>query len=168
MANKQETLGDAIEDEYYANAGVRTGTPYNEYLVSQRERSQFGIPGTIPEQDRNEPYSSDSCNPSGAGYQLLPFMQGMLDFIPWWLDAIVAVLGGALGIALGQRIDPSTNVGMWVLGPAGFLLGFGFLRLVVVLIDFSMQLILVLVKLAIAVAIIGGVIYGLLQLIGNK
>jgi hypothetical protein len=163
MANKQETLGDAIEDEYYASAGVRTGTAYNEYLVSQRERSQFGIPGTILEQDRNEPYSSGPSYSSSAGYRLLPFMQRVLDYLPWWLNAIVAIVGGALGIGFGREIDPATNVGMWILGAAGFLVGFGFLRLVVVLIDFSLQL----MKLAIVVAIIGGVIYGLVQLIGN-
>jgi len=38
MSKNKPTLGDAIEDEYYANQGVRTGNTYNEYLVTQRER----------------------------------------------------------------------------------------------------------------------------------
>jgi hypothetical protein len=168
MANKQETLGDAIEDEYYASAGVCTGTAYNEYLVSQRERSQAGLAGGILKQDRVGSYSSDPPRPSGGPYQLRPFMQKISDSLPWWLNLIVAVMGGALGMILGQRIDPSTDAAMWIFGVGGFCVGFVFLGLIVMLVDFLMQLMLWLVKLAIAVAIIGGVIYGLFQLIGNR
>jgi hypothetical protein len=168
MANKQETLGDAIEDEYYASAGVRTGTAYNEHLVSQRERSQAGLPGGILTQDRVGSYPSNPPRPSGGPYQLLPFMQKISDALPWWLNLIVAVMGGALGMVLGQRVNPSADAAMWIFGVGGFCVGFVFLGLIVMLVDFLMQLMLWLVKLAIAVAIIGGVIYGLFQLIGNR
>lgn len=40
MPNDHQTVGDAVEDQYYASQGVRTGSAYNDYLVTQRETSQ--------------------------------------------------------------------------------------------------------------------------------
>lgn len=99
-------------------------------------------------------------------YKLLPFMQSLLDFLnslPSWVNLIFAVIGGAIGVTLSQATDSSTNTTSWIFGVVGFFIGIIFLRLIVVLFDVSIQLMISIVKLAIVFAIIGGIIYMLLQ-----
>lgn len=119
-------------------------------------------------QDTIKSHLPNPPRPSGGQYRLLRPMQRVLDSLPRWLNVIVAVVGGALGIALGQAIYPSTDTATWAFGAGGLSAGFIVLPLIVVLIDFVMRLTIVLVKLAIAAAIIGGVTYAILQFVGNR
>jgi hypothetical protein len=94
-------------------------------------------------------------------------MQRLLDSIPRWLNYVLGVAGGAAGFLLAQAGDTPTSASMWILGAAGFFLGLFILPLIVVLADFSTQLLIGLVKLAIVLAVIAGIVYGFLWLIGT-
>ena len=47
MTDNKQKPGDVIEDDYYASGGVRTGSAYSEYIVSQKKQggSGGGSPG---------------------------------------------------------------------------------------------------------------------------
>lgn len=48
MSNDQQSVGDIIEANYYASQGVRTGTAYNDMLVSEREQYQHSSSASEP------------------------------------------------------------------------------------------------------------------------
>jgi len=94
-------------------------------------------------------------------YKLLPVFQSLLNFLnslPKWVNFSIAVIGCIFGIVFAQA-NNYANTTIWIFGAIGFILGIIFLRLTVVLVDFSLQLTMVVARLAIVLAIIGAILY---------
>lgn len=114
----------------------------------------------------SSPSGENSSAGHGKQYQMLPWMQRVLDSIPRWLNFLFAVIGSGAGISLAQAVGSSTHSSMALFAAGGFFMGLVFLRLAVVLVDLIIQFTVGLVKIAIVLAIIAGIVYALLQWIG--
>lgn len=102
----------------------------------------------------------------GGGYRPLPYTQKLLDSVPKWLNWTTAAVGGVLGMMLGQAVDPSADVAMWVIGGLGALLGYAAIPLMIGLADLLVQLTMLVVKVALVLGIGAGLVYAL-SLLGD-
>lgn len=110
--------------------------------------------------------SGVGAHPGSRQYQMLPWLQRLLDRIPGWLNLVFAVIGSAAGISLAQALGYSSHSGIALFAVGGFLAGLGLLPLSIVLTDLTIQFTLGLIKIAIVLAFFGGIAYAVLKWTG--
>lgn len=146
MPDDQQTLGDAVEDAYYASSGVRTGSAFSDALVSQREQyRQINADGF-------------SVSGGGGGEGIFSVIDDLFDLIPPIVYQIVAALGLIGGLSYGLYID---------LGWFSIVTGFGGAGAAL----FSIVLLRIVAKLAYLALGIGigiGLIWLFMQIFGSQ
>lgn len=116
--------------------------------------------------DKTFPKTDSATQQPTRQYQLLPWMQKVLDSIPIWLNLLFAVIGCNVGVILAQTNNYTSNISMVIFAVAGFFAGLFFLRLSAILVYLTVQFTIVLVKIAIVLGIVGSIAYAILKWIG--
>lgn len=155
---------------YCGGSGRDAINPTHQSCYKCHGFGYYWVPDPIKSYTPGTSSSSSVGNTSSSSnrqYQMLPWMQKVLDAIPGWLSFLFAVLGSGAGIALAQMSESASNSRLAIFAVCGFFIGFVLLRLAVVLVDFAIQFTIVLVKIAFVVAIVGGTVYGVIKYLGN-
>lgn len=143
MSKEKPTLGDAIEDEYYANQGIRTGSPYNDYLVTQRELSKKPRTNVGAGHGGSNGFLSDISNA----------VDDFFDLIPTSVHYILAAtsFGAAFGYALysGEPFVQALLLGF---------VGFGALVLCYATINIALKIVIICLGIGLGVLVAFGIV----------
>lgn len=102
MSDNQQSVGDIIEDNYYVSQGVRTGTAYNDMLVSERE--QYQAPSSASESPSSVTIGNSTGRSSGRSKPregIFDVVDEMFDSIPRSVFQIYIATGFIGGLAYG-------------------------------------------------------------------